>query len=477
MSDPVSAGASVLAFVLLSLKSAKVAHEILSSFKDAPDNVKRASADVQSLVLILERLANCHVLEGHGGEALRRSIDTCRRDIDSFSIKLKGLIPEASNSRRSKYRKRFLTMWDEKALSKMSADLASHTSKLNFHLAVLQRIQETIQMQTQQSHLKTHGLLEQILQHVVRLPLGNQGPGRVVEVQDERAAEEAHLAKDKSCQELMNIITRLCCLVHDIQPQGRLMPREAQDIVGDLLQALELMKSEEFLQAGAMSSMIDQGVCSACCRHHLADFRDTVTTVYSSLWLTRQVTVNAGPYKQSHSTLSAYETTICSLIVLSRRRSRTQRLPQLDPSDAQHRLRLEEEEVITSISLVSGLSPARHGIKISTRQARDYSGVSSAIPEILVHTVPPPGSPVFAIVQQGRLQEFQALLRAGEASLRDQDEYGASLLFYANRQPEMCRYLIQSGADVDHIARLEGVMEYPTDDMYARTACDSHASL
>jgi hypothetical protein len=134
-----SAGASVLAFVLLSLKSAKVTHEILSSFKDAPDNAKRALTDVESLVLILERLASCRVLEGHGGEGLRGSIDSCRRDIDSFSSKLKSLIPEALTSRRTRYWKRFMGMWDEKALSKMSANLTSHSSKLNFHLAVLQR--------------------------------------------------------------------------------------------------------------------------------------------------------------------------------------------------------------------------------------------------------------------------------------------------------------------------------------------------
>lgn len=141
-----------------------------------------------------------------------------------------------------------------------------------------------------------------------------------------------------------------------------------------------------------------------------------------------------------------------------------------------------EEEVMTSVSLVSGLSQARHAIKVNIRQTHSYNGVFSAIPQLLVYNIRSAGSPVFSIVQQGKLQEFQVLLREGEVSLRDQDEYGASLLFvsvivylnhaninriiqYANKQPEMCRYLIQLGADVDHIASFKGVLD--RDVMYA----------
>jgi hypothetical protein len=47
----------------------------------------------------------------------------------------------------------------------------------------------------------------------------------------------------------------------------------------------------------------------------------------------------------------------------------------------------------------------------------------------LVNNVLPAASPVFSIVRNGQLKEFQTLLREGKASLRDQDEFGASLLF------------------------------------------------
>ena len=136
---------------------------------------------------------------------------------------------------------------------------------------------------------------------------------------------------------------------------------------------------------------------------------------------------------------------------------------------------MEEEEVTTSVTLYSGRSQARRAMRLDMSQTHSYHGVFSAIPHLLVYNVLPAGSPVFSIVRNGRLQEFQALLREGKASLRDQDEYGAPLLFvglpfhhhckfanhiaqYANKQPEMCRYLIRSGADVNHVANHQGIL-------------------
>ncbi|KAK0753239.1 ankyrin repeat-containing domain protein [Schizothecium vesticola] len=48
------------------------------------------------------------------------------------------------------------------------------------------------------------------------------------------------------------------------------------------------------------------------------------------------------------------------------------------------------------------------------------------------------------------------MLMRGEASLRDQDEHGASLIFYASKRPDMCRFLLQNGADVERFAPLPG---------------------
>jgi len=139
MADPFSTGASVLAVVLASLKAAKVAHEILSSFKDGPENVKRATADLEGLLSTLEELSTCPALTEHGGEVLREPIDACLGDVESLVAKIKSLTLEAGDPRRVKYRKRFMAAWDEKALSKVSSKVASHTAILNLRLNALQR--------------------------------------------------------------------------------------------------------------------------------------------------------------------------------------------------------------------------------------------------------------------------------------------------------------------------------------------------
>jgi hypothetical protein len=317
------------------------------------------------------------------------------------------------------------------------------------------------------SHLETHALLRQMLQQLTGLSLGVQGPSRVVEVQDDGVTrsplhEEAHLADLKSeqpCKELTDIITRLCNRVTDNELQGRIVLREAQDIICDLLLALEVMKSEEFLQAACESGLVDRGVCSTCTRRHISDLRTTLTEVSAALVPARQVAVNdtgkglegdccsaisgtdkrvgraqqraSGTYYQSQWTLSSHQISKgTSISVVSRRRARRiQQLSHLMQSHPGSLAEMEEKEVTTSISLVSILSQPRHAIKVNIRQTHSDDGMFSAIPQLLVYNVLPANSPVFSIVQQGRLREFQALLCEGKASLRDQDEHGASLLF------------------------------------------------
>jgi len=135
MADP----ASILAFVLAGLKAAKLAYAVLSSFKDGPENVKTAMADVESLLSTLEQLAVCRALEGQSGEALRAPMNACLHDIELFARELESLSPGTQSSRGARYWKKFRAAWEEKTLSKMSARVASHRASLNFCLNVIQR--------------------------------------------------------------------------------------------------------------------------------------------------------------------------------------------------------------------------------------------------------------------------------------------------------------------------------------------------
>ena len=131
--------ASALAFVLVGLKSAKIAHEALRSFKDGPKRVRRAAADVKRLRSTLERLSQCCALDGPSGERLVEPMADCLDDLNEFARELTRLALEPQDSRRKKYWKRLMAMWDEKALSEMSDKMANHTVNLNLELDMVQR--------------------------------------------------------------------------------------------------------------------------------------------------------------------------------------------------------------------------------------------------------------------------------------------------------------------------------------------------
>jgi len=70
-----------------------------------------------------------------------------------------------------------------------------------------------------------------------------------------------------------------------------------------------------------------------------------------------------------------------------------------------------------------------HGFNAYFHQARNWRGTQQFIPRLVLNNTIPSDSPVFAVVRSGRVEELQQMLARGQASLRDQDEHGASLLF------------------------------------------------
>lgn len=70
------------------------------------------------------------------------------------------------------------------------------------------------------------------------------------------------------------------------------------------------------------------------------------------------------------------------------------------------------------------------GFQAIFQSSHCYQGsFHGAIPRLCVNNVVPNNSPVFEVVKKGELARFEEMLRQGEASLRDQDEDGSSLLF------------------------------------------------
>ncbi|KAK7909080.1 hypothetical protein PG985_014958 [Apiospora marii] len=101
-----------------------------------------------------------------------------------------------------------------------------------------------------------------------------------------------------------------------------------------------------------------------------------------------------------------------------------------------------------------------HMIVAKTIQEECRLGGITSISSLAVNHVIPSHSRVFQVVERGLLGELKEMLVTGKASLRDHDEHGASLLFFSMEQPEICKFLIEEGLDVDHVGRFKEVFHY-----------------
>lgn len=135
--DPIGAGASVLAFVVLGLKSVKVAYEILSSIKDGRTQVAHASNSIQRLQSTLEKLERCRLVTEQQDELLLKTTKACADDMDAFAEQLKGL--DKSHSGMGRQWNKVKILLKEEDLKRMSAIVVGHTAALNLYLEILER--------------------------------------------------------------------------------------------------------------------------------------------------------------------------------------------------------------------------------------------------------------------------------------------------------------------------------------------------
>lgn len=136
--EPLGTGASVLAFVLLCLKSAKVAHEVLSSIKARQTHVDQTRRAVRELESTLQRLSSCRITEERQNGPLLAAVQACVGNMKKFAAKLETLrgahIPGLGRQRNG-----IKVFLEDKDLGRMNAVVFGHTTALNFHLRVLER--------------------------------------------------------------------------------------------------------------------------------------------------------------------------------------------------------------------------------------------------------------------------------------------------------------------------------------------------
>lgn len=133
--DPVSAGASVLAFITVALQSAKTISNFLAGIKDGPENVARAITFIAMLQGTLTQLAQCPA----SNQAILNYIKSCSEDLANVASKLSKFQLLNTDGSSRKALKRIRTTFHEKELDRIVTTMGTHSSILSLCLQYLER--------------------------------------------------------------------------------------------------------------------------------------------------------------------------------------------------------------------------------------------------------------------------------------------------------------------------------------------------
>ncbi|KAF3768153.1 hypothetical protein M406DRAFT_70247 [Cryphonectria parasitica EP155] len=476
--DPLSAGASVLAFVGV-LNSLQKIYEILSSIKNGSSNVQLTTNSVRNLQSILQQLQR---QESVTNPQDKLQVKQCADDVEAIAVKLEGFHIAASETRGGKIWKRVRAALADKDLVHINRILTNHASALSLRLMIQQRnivvecrdqvlsLRSDIGEQQEKSDLQKdcpkgdsysnkppalQSQMDTILQILRRLqadvPARAMGQPAVVEINDDDSIVEESI-EVSNYDQLTNAINELCLLIGD--DECTIRSEDADKIIENLER---LLSYANFVQLEPVRGAVETKDLDR--RELSKDLRLLSGHVTSSA----KLCINRG-MKRSHSAgvvlhqkqqWREFDIGTGRVLISSTRRRRQLRSSNTNSysgtSDKSTESDAEDFSAILAF-LPSEQSTQNKMLTVSICQTELMQGLLSSIPCISVNRVRPGDSPVFAMVKDGDLDSLRKSLQQGTASIRDHDEAGRSLLSYATSQPEVCQFLVESGLDVDHVA-------------------------
>ncbi|KAK9780844.1 putative Ankyrin [Seiridium cardinale] len=424
--DPVSAGASVIAFIDLALASAKFIHNFLSAAKDGPQSVRRLVEDIGQLQTILQSLQELEP-DKQGGPfvaALGPQVQRCSEDLKQFRILLGQLDATTASSRGGKLWKRLKSAASDKDLERIRETIASHISVLNFNLSLLQTTQ------LQNSSTRSSEIL-----HIVKQLRDNfaQFNEQQSTVRGESEGGGVDVAQTTATQTAL----------------GASIERLTQLVGADNL-AIDRDDAEEPKRAVfPFITYYQQFYCRYQERSQTCQQPDPMSTIdYVSVELPSSIP--EGTVVDQTRKRKIVEVEGGSLTISTNKRKR-RILSQRNKEHSLHKSARDHEDFVAQLLFRPQDSPFMLAISVTQRQLQ--YGAESRIPVLSINNVLPENSLVFQLAKSGRLADLKALMAEGKASLRDHDLKGWSLLHYAVGHSEMCQYLVNNGLDVNAVAR------------------------
>jgi len=274
-------------------------------------------------------------------------------------------------------------------------------------------------------------ILRQLQSQLNRLTVPNPEPRVEILPEDNSSLEMEHEeARLKVDDETSRSIDLLCDLIY--LKQGTVGSEEAEDIITALQKLLQYLRTAEDMSSLQSSQESRQLVRDLKAVEGLALSAERIslnepgqrplTTRYglaSHCWLTSHQEQRQGRLLgtavQTASQRHQFIVGSGTLTLLRKRRKR--------------RNSSQTEEDFGATVTFLPTDGQRCMFAVSVQNQRLPTGIFATIPRFSANNVLPAKSTVFRLVLEGRLREFKEMLQDGRASLRDHDQYGASLLF------------------------------------------------
>ncbi|KAJ3575075.1 hypothetical protein NPX13_g4157 [Xylaria arbuscula] len=513
--EALGAGASAATFVIAAAQLSKFLYTTFCSIKDGPDAVRKVASHMQQLHGVLEQL-KLSPLVAHD-DALVGHIALCVKDLNQLADAVTRLQFLPGEKRAGKLWKKFRCFLDEKKLKDIQDQLIQHTSTLGLRHSVLQSnticqtlsntnlatqsIEALSEKLTQQaqgrasefnaldqniqgllalqadtiqsnlssictslenvssvSHSNTNVMLNALdeIKNLVTVHIAQENTRQVEEnacapnENDERGSGKR---KSQDCPggvgplgDLISTITRLGELIRlkdcifDAYEQN---DPDAEDIIEDLQKLLNMAR--KYINTCQQS----HGSPPLKLRSDIRRFNQAFGQF--------QLVVNAEGLQQNRNnkTITSNQTyariEIEDLGSLTLKCMERYRVSRKAKKDIRH---------VMTVTFIPSDPKKFNMIVASTLQMSGWGEAAPTISRLDINRILPAASRVFEVVRENRLQEFRAMLENGEASLRDHDEFGANLLMYSMRAPDVCKFLLSTKTlDLNHIASNEGVKE------------------
>ncbi|KAI0975810.1 ankyrin [Xylaria arbuscula] len=519
--EAIGAGANVATFVVIAAQLSKILYTTFHGIKDGPDAVRRVAGHMQQLHGVLEQL-RLSPLAVHD-DALVGHITLCIKDLNHLADDVGKLQFLPSEQRTGRLWKRFKCFLDKEKLDDIRDQLIQHTSTLSLRHSILQSnaisktlstaylatqsievlnqkmIQQTqghatelnalgqnmqclltSQTDTLQSnlssiqsnissvsHSNSNAMLD-VLNEIKTLVISNSSresnqqegsidcaPGRRDNPSRGTGAGEDFRQDSSLNDSLLRTVTRLCDLVKlknrtfDVHEE---YDSEAEDIIEDLQTLLSQTRRYGDLSKTAPVSPV-------VLRREMRRFNQA----FGQFTLAVNAEGQRNKRNPRMTTTQDQINTEFHITDIGKLSFRTIKRTRIAPLVAEENRK--RKEIYSDHDMVITFIPydtkKLNMIMASTFQRSSWGNAAPSISRLDINRVLPKGSLVFEVVRNGDLRALQIMLQNGEASLRDHDEFGANLLMYSVKQPELCKFLLSTNSfDLDHVGDYMGVNNF-----------------